>query len=261
MLNTFLGPVGPPPAAGGCRRNDTAAPAGPARAAGGRHGRAQDASHAAPDRRDQRRRGGERDRPWVRRRGRGGRAAARRRTRAPPRAGARRGAPSPRPRSAAARRARQPRTPGAGAGPRASVAGPAPPADPRREHAGADSSEDLGRQTVEPQVGRPVPGGPVAMELGGLGPGSAEQPQGSCCRCRSATRLSVCPIVASRDATPDQSMGRPRLDSAFVRHSGSFMPQRISQSVHGLSRMACTASSMLLTLRADGTATPSCPPR
>ena len=129
--HTFLGPVVPPsitsarpPAAGGCRRNHSAAPAGPARAAGGRHGRAQDASPAAPDRRDRRRRGGERDRPWVRRRGRGGRAAARRRTRAPPRAGARRGAPSPRPGSAAAprsghTRARQPRTPGAGAGPRA----------------------------------------------------------------------------------------------------------------------------------------------
>ncbi len=58
MLGTFLGPLVPPsvtsarpPAAGGCRRNDSAAPAGPARAAGGRHGRAQDASPAAPERR------------------------------------------------------------------------------------------------------------------------------------------------------------------------------------------------------------------
>jgi hypothetical protein len=120
-----------------------------------------------PQRRNQRRRGGERDRPWVRRRGRGGRAAARRRTRAPPRAGARRGAPSPRPGSAAARhsghtRARQPRTPGAGAGPRASVAGPAPP-PPARRPAVASARWPRNSRGSNRRCGRPV--APEASEV------------------------------------------------------------------------------------------------
>jgi hypothetical protein len=45
------------------------------------------------------------------------------------------------------------------------------PADPGWEDPRLDGGEDLGGQSVEPDVGRAVAGGPVTVELGGLGLG------------------------------------------------------------------------------------------
>jgi hypothetical protein len=106
--------------------NHSAAPSGPARAAGGRRGRARkpllwvgvQTGTAAP--------AGGRDRPWVRRRRRAVPAAAPRPARARRARGTPRRAPSPRPGSGAVHhsghtRARQTRTPAGATGPRAST--------------------------------------------------------------------------------------------------------------------------------------------
>ena len=148
MLNTFLGPLVPPsitsarpPAAGGCRRNDTAERyRGSGGAGKGRRRSAREGPRRVPRSAGQT---GPAAPGWGARStvgqaagtGRPGGGSAANPSAAKSRRAAWGSVTAPRIRRGPAQghtRARQPRTPGAGAGPRASVAGPAPPPPARR---------------------------------------------------------------------------------------------------------------------------------